>query len=139
MPPKNPNAEQVLDAIQQTRKEVILPAVPHAETDWKLWRFKLIKKVRARLLPMKQKEGMEEIVTSYLRNLEDGMSMTIPPELEAVDADYANAMIDALQGHPSCATIEGETMKKNVVDAITTLKIMDKSWINTFVQVRSRG
>ena len=60
MPPKNPNAEQVMDAIQQTRKEVILPAVPHAETDWKIWRFKLIKKVRARLLPMKQKEGMEE-------------------------------------------------------------------------------
>ena len=126
MPPKNPNAEQVLDAIQQTRKEVILPAVPHAETDWKIWRFKLIKKVRARLLPMKQKEGMEEIVTRYLRNLEDGVSMTIPPELEAVDADYANAMIDALQGHPSCATIEGETMNNNVVDAITTLKIMDQ-------------
>ena len=136
MPPKNPNAEQVLDAIQQTRKEVILPAVPHAETDWKLWRFKLIKKVRARLLPMKQKEGMEEIVTRYLRNLEDGATMTIPPELEAVDADYANAMIDALQGHLSCATIEGETMNKKMW--LMLLRRL-KSWINTFVQVRSRG
>ena len=80
-----PKLQEVADELER-RESLRFSLVPHDETKFRVWKFGAMRDIKAKLMTIKYREGMETAVEAYIAALQNSQTMEIHKDLAAMDA-----------------------------------------------------
>ena len=116
--------QPIIDALEGSSKisAISFKKLPAEESEYAVWLFGVVQKIRARLIHIRSKEGMQDEVDRYINALKNGLVVPIHEEIETIDAMAAVGISEALDQHPKRHLIERELMNDDICDTPRSLK-----------------
>ena len=75
-----PKLQEVADELER-RESLRFSLVPHDETKFRVWKFGAMRDIKAKLMTIKYREGMETAVEAYIAAMQNSQTMEIHKDL----------------------------------------------------------
>ena len=116
-----PKLQEVADELER-RESLRFSLVPHDETKFRVWKFGAMRDIKAKLMTIKYRDGMETAVEAYIAALQNSQTMEIHKDLAAMDAGIGSALAKTIKGHPKQDEIEEALANDDIESGLGTLK-----------------